>query len=64
MPRPGNFGGQDVTQDHSNVCRAGGAIGAAVGFLLAQAETVAAAARPPTNCRLFIIDPMLAAGSG
>src|SRR5210317_686971 len=54
MPRPGNFGGQEVTQDHSKVSPSAAGASLQSVFSCAQAVSPAATARPPTNSLLFI----------
>jgi hypothetical protein len=55
MPRPGNRGGHEVTQDHSkdSVDPLDSALQSFFGF--PQAVKPAATARPPTKSLLFIL---------
>jgi hypothetical protein len=59
MPSPGNFGGQDVTQDHSKVLPAFAAPSLQPEGSLLHAATPAAAASPPTKCLRFMPVPVL-----
>ena len=53
MPSPGYFGGHEVAMDHSN-CSSNRAAGAALPSSCLEQAASPAAARLPTNCRLFI----------